>query len=617
MDYLNAGLGARQVGDDPERAPVAFRLFFPAGVDPQIQPIRVAGDFQTHLGQNNWDFGAGPLLTREDTPDGTFWTYTTPQTLPKGFYQYKYLVTFTNQGARIASDPFARYGGTDHQNAAFVIGGSQPADTPIAPLRSGRKPQRDLIVYEMHADDFTDEFRDARAPFDAVQDKLDYLVDLGINGILFMPWTTWTQREFDWGYAPFQYFAVEYRYANNLEQPEEKLSWLARLVSACHERDVHVIMDGVFNHVSPDFPYRDFYLDPESCPFTGTFGGEFAGLQDLNFENTCTREFIRDVCLYWIATFGIDGIRFDNTVNYLKESTAYGIPELLSDVQAYLDDHNQQNFSLTLEHLNEGAARLVNETAATSYWDNALYGASFGGLWDGQIGPGLLNALTNYRYLTDAAKAPTVYLSNHDHSHLTWQAGARTNQGSLRWYKTQPYAIALLTAPCVPMIQNGQEFGEDYWIPEDDQGSGRRIRPRPLRWKRQTDPIGTPLWRLYRRLAAIRQAYPALRGRNFYPSPWAEWQTRFNPAGFGVDTERQVVLYHRWGNNPATGALQRFYIVLNFSDQPRSVTVPLPANGQWRDLLSNYDGNWTVEVSGHRLDLEVGSNWGHIFFREE
>ena len=49
----------------------------------------------------------------------------------------------------------------------------------------------------------------------------------------------------------------------------------------------------------------------------------------------------------------------------------------------------------------------------------------------------------------------TAYLSNHDHSSVVWQAGARTNEGSRKWYRTQPHAIALLTGAGTPMIANG------------------------------------------------------------------------------------------------------------------------------------------------------------------
>ena len=465
-------------------------------------------------------------------------------------------------------------------------------------------------MYELHLDDFTDEFRETRAPVSAMLDKLNYLVDLGVNAILFMPWTTWQNREFDWGYTPYQYFAAEYRYVNDELNPAEKLSALKNLVSACHQRGIHVVMDGVFNHVHPDFPYKYLYRNPDDCPFTGTFGGTFTGLQDLNFNNLCTQEFVRDACMYWIQEFGIDGIRLDNTVNYHQAGDARGLPELLSDIDG------GANFSTTLEHLSMDAISIVNSTQATSYWDNALYQSCFETLWSGQINSSVLNTLNNQRYLNDPRKAPTMYLSNHDHSHVTWQAGARNNRGAMEWYRTQPWAIALFTAPGVPMLQSGQEFAEDHWLPEDDSNTGRRVRPRPLRWRLADDSIGQAMSRLYRRLAAVREQFPALRSTNFYPDHWDEWQTRFNPAGFGVDTERQVVLFHRWGFSE-TGALQRFYVVLNFSPTAQWVRVPLPENGPWTDLLSNLDGSWSPTVTDHHLNVMVGSNWGHILFRED
>ena len=616
MFYMKERLGAWQVGDDRDQGKVEFRLFFPSGFDPQIDSIRVAGDFQRELGAaRDWDFQAGFALSRSERAEGSFWSYQSTAELPAGYYQYKYLVGFSDGESRIVSDPCTRYGGSDHQNAAFVIGGSRPGENTVTPLAHGRKHLRDLVIYEMHIDDFTDEFRGVRAPLDAVQDRLDYLGDLGINAILFMPWTAWKHRQFDWGYEPFQYFSVEYRYANDLNRPEEKIAWLKKLVSACHARDIHVIMDGVFNHVSPDFPYPQFYLNPDDCPYTGAFGGTFAGLQDLDFNNTCTQDLIRDVCLYWIDTFGIDGIRFDNTVNYHRDSDSKGIAQLMQDIQVHLDIRREANFSMTLEHLNESAASITNDTLATSYWDNALYERCFDYLWHGQIDSRILNACNNDRHLASEDKTATIFLGNHDHSHVTWQAGARANRGGMEWYRTQPYAIALLTCPGAPMIQNGQEFGEDHWIPEQDEGTGRRVRARPLGWRLHDDAIGQALLRLYRRLIEIRRDYPALRSRNFYPEDWEEWQTRFNPAGFGVDTERQVVIYHRWGTGPA-GQLQRFYIVLNFSSSPQAVRVPLPEDGRWIDLLSEYTGTWTVVVSNQRLDLEVSPHWGHIFFKE-
>jgi 1,4-alpha-glucan branching enzyme len=610
MLYMDSRLGAWQVGDDPDSGAVEFNVFFPDGPDPHVTSIQVPGSFQDQLGQTNWDWTTAPRLTRASHPEGMLWSYTTPVAVPAGFYEYKYCVTFDNGETRWVSDPCTRYGGSNNQNAAVAIGGTWP---DVRPLPNGRLPLHDLVVYELHLDDFTSDYRESRAPMDAARDKLDYLVGLGVNAILFMPWTTWQNPYFDWGYTPFQYFAAEYRYLNDVTQPAEKLSALRNLISACHDRGIHVIMDGVFNHVHPDFPYQHLYLNRDDCPFTATsFGGTFVGLQDLDFYNQCTQELIRDVCTYWIGTFGIDGIRFDNTVNYNVPGDPRGIPQLLSDIRTYVDAHGGGNFSLTLEHLSMDAVSLVNSSQATSYWDNSLYQKAFDCLWNGSLDPSILDTLNNQRWLTDPEKAPTLYLSNHDHSHVGWQAGARDNRGAFEWYRTQPYAIALFTAPGVPMVHAGDEFGEDHWIPEDDGGTGRRVRPRPLRWQLSTDAVGAAVLRLYARLGAIRQQYPGLRSVNFYPSSWDG--STFNAAGFGVDTARQVMLFHRWGTS-ASGALQRFYVVLNFSNQPQAVTVPFPENGEWTDLLANFDGSWSPTVTNYQLDLQVEPNWGHIFFR--
>ena len=605
MDYST--LGAWQVGDDPIAGAIQFKLFFPAGADPHITSIRVPGSFQA----TPWDWQNAPSMSRQDINEGTLYTYTTPQELPAGFYQYKYLVTFEGGETRWVSDPCTRYGGSDNQNAAIAVGGSSPA---VRPLRSARKPQRDLILYELHLDDFTSDFRENRAPMEAAADKLEYLLSLGVNAILFMPWTTWQNRYFDWGYTPFQYFAAEYRYLNDETRPAEKLSALINLINACHDRDIHVIMDGVFNHVHADFPYQHLYQTIGDCPFTAQpFGGRFTGLQDLDFYNTCTQEFIRDVCTYWIGSFGIDGIRFDNTVNYNVPGDPRGIPELLADIDSFCQTNNIPNVSLTLEHLSMDAASLVNSTHATSYWDNSLYQKTFDALWNGSIDPSMLDSLNNQRYLTDPSKAPTLYLSNHDHSNVGWQAGARDNRGGFDWYRTQPYAIAQFTAPGTPMIRSGDEFAEDHWIPEDDGGTGRRVRPRPIRWQLSTDAVGSNVLRLYTRLAAIHSQYPGLRSTNFYPDHWDAGQTSFNSAGFGVDTSQQVMIFHRWGQS-AAGKLQRFYVVLNFSEQPQAVRVWFAANGTWIDLLND---NFLPSVNDYYLDLQVTSNWGHIFFRED
>ncbi|MBF0142194.1 MAG: alpha-amylase [Magnetococcales bacterium] len=601
-------LGAWQMGGDANGGKIGFKLFFPKGFPTGITKIKVAGDFQNHMGQTDWDFNNGPEMVKKTIPDGIFYSFETPS-LPAGFYQYKYMAWFENGESRHLSDPCTRYSGTENQNAAVVIGGSQPGDNPIAGL-ADRKPLRDLVIYEMNIDDFTADFRECRAPLDAVRDKLGHLVSLGINAILFMPWTAWKDRHFDWGYEPLQFFAVEYRLANDPLKPTEKISWLKKLISACHEKGIHVIMDGVFNHVSEYFPYRDMYQDRDRCPYIGVYDKEFGTLKDLNYNNACTQDFIRDVCLYWIDEFKIDGIRFDNTTNFqIPNDPGHGVERLMAEIHDHVTQNGIHNFSMTIEHLDESAVSVVRGTRATSYWDDAILHACFHHLWEYKLQPTALNALNTNRWMGDFAKVPTTYLSNHDHSHVCWQAGARNNNGGILWYRTQPWAIALFTAPGAPMLQNGQEFAEDHWVPDNDEGSRRRIHSRPLYWRKLEDRFGEKSFWLYRKLIAMRHQYPALRGNYFYPDLWNESQQTFDSDGYGIDVKRQLMIYRREGWKPDGGGYQKFMIVLNFSLEQTEIDVPFPHTGKWRELMEERD----VYPNAGFTRVTIGGNWGHVY----
>ncbi len=616
MFYMKNKLGAWQVGNSPTQGKVSFAVFFPLDANPNIKKIQVAGDFQNQLDPaiNDWEFDKGFELTESIIPEGTIWKFQSENELQSGFYQYKYLITFNDDSKRYISDPCTRYSGSTNQNAAFVIGGSQPTDNIIAPLKNGRKPVSELIIYEIQIYDFVADFNHGKeAPLQAIIHKLDYIKDIGFNAILFMPWTGWKSQGYNWGYEPIHYFSVAFQYANAIDKPAEKLSWLKLLINECHKRDIHVIMDGVYNHTSKDFPYKQMYLNQEDCPYTGIYEGSFSGLEDLNFNNECTNEFIRDVCLYWIEEFKIDGIRFDNTVNFYKAGDTKGLNKILDEIDSFLNNKNELNFSLTIEHIQKDACTAVNNTKANSYWDNALYEVTFNSLWEGTISTKLLNALNNRQYLIDENKVPSLYLSNHDHSQVAFRAGARKNRGSMQWNKTQPYVIALFTSTAIPLVQAGAEFAEEYFIPENDEDTGRRVISRPLRWKLCDDKIGVKIKKLYHRMAKIRRDYAGLCSNNFYPNQWQEWQTQFNTEGYGIDLNKQIAIYHRWGISENT--LQKFIIVLNFSDISHEVCVPFPSNGTWTDLLSNYDGSWRSHVYDNKLCFEIGPNWGHVFFQ--
>jgi len=468
-------------------------------------------------------------------------------------------------------------------------------------------------------DDFTVQYRGNRAPLDAVLDKLDYLQTLGVNAIEFMPWTQWAGTDYNWGYEPQDYFAVANPYTLNPANDAEKLFLLKNLVSECHRRGIHVIMDGVFDHVTNldaanGFGYAWLWEDPADSPYCGVFTQAYFG-QDLDYHNGCVLDYITDVCRYWIEVFCIDGIRFDETLGFYDPSRPdLGLPALLARLQQYFGHTGRANFPLILEHeWDYSSIDVVNKVGATSCWLDPFRSGSRDYLTQRQIQPGIMRFLDAARDFTPGRTA-TTYVENHDHETFMVNAGSRDD-----WWRTQPYAIALFTAAGAPLLHNGQEFAELYPMPEDDSHAPansqdpavRRVVPRPLRWERQIDGAGTAMFSLYQRLVSLRRTHTGLTTSNFHPRGWVGSATQPDADGFGISTAQQTVVFHRWGQAD-DGHLEKFYVVLNFSEWPQNVSVSFSEDGGWTDLLSG----WQPPVANNWLHFQVGPNWGHVFYKK-
>jgi 1,4-alpha-glucan branching enzyme len=624
--------GAWQRGDGT----VEFRVFFPGpglgpyqyrwGGSPQIQSLKVTGSFQAAP----WDAEHGVELARTSESGGELWSATV-RGLQPGFYEYALFVKFMNGSTRLVGDPCTKYGGDGQRGTGgFVIDAPGYLDVATAPLSPAkRRPIQELVIYELMLDDFTKAFRDKSPPVVAMLtkppgagSKVEYIASLGFNAIEFMPWTAWPDESFSWGYNPASFFAVEYSYVNDPKDPRSKIDGLKKLVSECHAQGLHVIMDGVFNHTVADrrgrgFGYYWLYQDPADCPFVGGYGGG-GFFEDLDYLNPCTGSFILDVCKYWAKEFAVDGLRLDYTKGYYDPSDPkHGLLKLVSDLRALAPAP-----SITLEHL-EGYAAIdvCNRSHADSCWYDPMYWHVHDALYrlrewvkdppgkrdeaKSPVQPGimrLLDAATSF----EGGRAPTLYIENHDHAQIASNA-----EGWMRWYRTQPWAIALFTTYGAVLCHNGQEMANDYFMPESGDD---RVIPRPVLWWTELTAPGLQDLRkaacstrdVYERLARIRKAHPALTSRNFYPRDWQDGWRRFNPDGYGVDCERALVIYHRYTDDLS----ERIVVVLNFAEYDQSVDVPLSAPGTWEDLLTGerfwVDGS--CRLRGHL----VRSNWGRV-----
>lgn len=112
------------------------------------------------------------------------------------------------------------------------------------------------MIYELPIGTFT-----TAGTFDAAIEKLDYLVDLGIDFVELMPVNSFAGTR-GWGYDGVLWYSVH--------EPYGGPDGLVRFIDACHARRLGVLIDAVFNHLGPSgnyLPRFGPYLSSASNPW--------------------------------------------------------------------------------------------------------------------------------------------------------------------------------------------------------------------------------------------------------------------------------------------------------------------------------------------------------------
>ncbi len=130
---------------------------------------------------------------------------------------------------------------------------------------------------------------------------------------------------------------------------------------------------------------------------------------------------------------------------------------------------HKSRFSERMTYIPSTAIDDTNKTDASGGWFDPFMYNTFHYVAGGQLDGELLRVL-NSNLDFALGRLPVIYIENHDHSTLVHNAGDRSH-----WYKTQPPAISLLTSPGIVLIHSGQEFGEDYFLPESGDGRAHRV----------------------------------------------------------------------------------------------------------------------------------------------
>lgn len=541
-----------------------------------------------------------------------------------GLYLYRFQLWWTPRGGarqlitRWFTDPFAR--ATDIGSLAAVdVAAAAAAPFPWTDRNYKTPELDDLIVYELHVEQFNDTLQ-------GVVDRLVYLKSLGVNCIELMPVTS-PKLDFDWGYGPLHYFSPSAHFGGSLG--------LKRLVDAAHAADMAVILDVVYQHVDPSFAYALVYSDvrntpgapPLSNPMIGAAG--WFGPQP-DYSRAFTQEYFARTNQYWIDEYHVDGFRYDEVTDLYVGPTDTGYAKLAYDTYRYsLGKSRFQRDPDSYSRIIQCAEALwrapdvLRQTYTNCAWQNDLLsqaeGIASGAAATADL-PHTLDPFFGARYpdtktvvnaagdLIEMPVAPFQYLNSHDHSHLSvftgttgsgvWPPGDRS-----RFWRIQPLVIALYTCQGIPMLWEGEEFNDDFNLP--DNGSARVDLRRDTHWEYFYDDYGVPLVRLYRRLGSLRRSVSALRSRQSY----YYWQNSLQG--------NQLLAYHRHapasGGNPENYAL----VLLNFGSTAGTFAVPFPNAGLWTERLDEdvRGAPWTVNVAhgGDQQSITVPSNYGCIF----
>ncbi|HYZ52039.1 MAG TPA: malto-oligosyltrehalose trehalohydrolase [Streptosporangiaceae bacterium] len=406
------------------------------------------------------------------------------------------------------------------------------------------------VLYELHIGTFT-----PAGTFDAAIERLDHLVDLGIDMVEVMPVNAFDGTA-GWGYDGVLWYAVH--------EPYGGPDGFKRFVDACHARGLGVLLDVVYNHIGPSGAYLD------------RFGPYFAGHNiwgpALNVDGPGSdevRRYVIDNACGWLRDFHVDGLRLD-AVHAIADRRAVHLLEELAAVVDALSAGLRRPLSLIAESdLNDPkliTPREANGYGLTAQWcddiHHALHVALTGethGYYADFAAPDALETALRSAYFhagtwssfrdrshgrpVDVHRIPgsrfVCYLQNHD------QIGNRA-QGDRLSASVRPGLLAcgaaiVLCSPFTPMIFMGEEWAASTpWqffasFPDPDLAEavrrGRRAEfaahgwgdsevPDPLSprtverstldWEEVAVPRHRSMLELYRALIALRHRYPEL-----------------------------------------------------------------------------------------------------------
>lgn len=319
---------------------------------------------------------------------------------------------------------------------------------------------------------------------------LDHAADLGASGLLLGPVFDSATH----GYDTLDHLRIDPRLGTEAD--------LDALVTACHERDIHVALDGVFNHVSDQHPrviearaagfegppatwFRIDRTDPDG-PRPSVFEGH-SSLVELDHRNPDVVAYITRVMNHWLDR-GVDAWRLD---------AAYAVePEQWAQILAGVRDRHPQAWVFG-EVIHGDYVDIVARSGLDSVTQYELWKAAWSAIQDRNFFE-LDWTLSRHNELLRTF-TPQTFIGNHDVTRIASTLGPAGAVVAL---------AVLMTVGGVPSVYYGDEQG---WTAVKEHRAGGDDAIRPAYPDDPAQLTGDPaVYRAHQDLIALRRARPWL-----------------------------------------------------------------------------------------------------------
>lgn len=326
---------------------------------------------------------------------------------------------------------------------------------------------------------------------------LDYLQDLGINGLYLTPiFESPSTHKYD----TVDYYTIDPHFGDD--------ETFRALVTEAHNRGMKIMLDAVFNHIGyqsqqwqdvikngEKSKYRDWFFIHQ-FPVVNTKGEPIIGsyetfsftpfMPKLNTANEEVKQYLIDIALYWVKEFNIDAWRLDvaNEIGHafwrdFRKALKQANPDLYIVGETWHDSYAWLQGDQFDAVMNYPLTKAILEFSATNRIDAKTFVDT------------IVEAL--YRYPSNVNEVMFNLLDSHDTPRLATLAEGHQDKIKLAYV----LLYSLTGSPCI-------FYGSEAGLEGDNDTRSRQC----MKWDETASEL--PYFNHLKRCIELRKAYPVI-----------------------------------------------------------------------------------------------------------